>query len=549
MASERQDWHVRYPELFDREKRLLFGLGYQLDTTALASGLVHFIGRSMTDPRRTIVIRYPEGYPSFAPTVLSPLDNVPPLVRHHSVPDGNLCCFGFGKERWRADKTGLDAVQEAEALIAEYGGTVPIPEDDVVPEPRISAHNLHTADAAAILIPEPFGDMGIEVLRRYTDATLIVTKEQNSYRGVLSELKVGVQNVRASLPLLEHLQWMSKGQRRNVLFRVLDDSPPLFESFTDMKKWLSAAGLARALAPKGETWVLLVFPDEGRTRHEERPAWLGLLVTNGASGHTIRCYTVTGDDRLMRTPFGKALSNRRVVVVGCGSLGSFVAVALAQEGVGYLALVDSDIHEPGNSVRHQVGIPSFGQSKAEALAKRIHSLIPSCRVRCILQSVGHLERHGNDFYEAFGPADMIIDTTGSHATTHYLNRLCVELARPLLVVSVTNGAWSGEVFRYSPGQSGCWLCWYGSFGSVPPPGAPQEDLIFAPGCSQLTFVGGVADIMTVAGLAVRMSTEYLTRGYVSGRDYVRWIGRVSEDGWGPSVTCHDVPKQDGCICG
>ena len=47
----------------------------------------------------------------------------------------------------------------------------------------------------------------------------------------------------------------------------------------------------------------------------------------------------------------EALAGRKVALVGCGSLGSKVAVMLARSGVGKFLLVDDDLFFPDNLVR------------------------------------------------------------------------------------------------------------------------------------------------------------------------------------------------------
>lgn len=50
------------------------------------------------------------------------------------------------------------------------------------------------------------------------------------------------------------------------------------------------------------------------------------------------------------------MRDKNVIILGCGSVGSLVAVQLAKSGVGNFLLVDNDIVEYHNLCRHQCGI-------------------------------------------------------------------------------------------------------------------------------------------------------------------------------------------------
>ncbi|QEY13281.1 ThiF family adenylyltransferase [Cellvibrio sp. KY-YJ-3] len=75
-------------------------------------------------------------------------------------------------------------------------------------------------------------------------------------------------------------------------------------------------------------------------------------------------------------PHHKLVQQAHILVLGCGSLGSQVAIRLAQAGVGNLTLVDPELLVPANVGRHALGIDSVNKSKAHELAKHIRSRFP-----------------------------------------------------------------------------------------------------------------------------------------------------------------------------
>ena len=72
---------------------------------------------------------------------------------------------------------------------------------------------------------------------------------------------------------------------------------------------------------------------------------------------------------------------KRVLLLGCGSLGAPVAELLARAGIGHLTVVDMELFEPENTARHILGFSSVNQSKALELAARLRREIPGISVK------------------------------------------------------------------------------------------------------------------------------------------------------------------------
>jgi hypothetical protein len=74
--------------------------------------------------------------------------------------------------------------------------------------------------------------------------------------------------------------------------------------------------------------------------------------------------------RLIRRSHGKNfpdISNFRIAIVGCGSLGSFLADSLSRSGIQRFLLCDDELLEVGNVGRHVASVPLAGQWKTFAL--------------------------------------------------------------------------------------------------------------------------------------------------------------------------------------
>ncbi len=104
-----------------------------------------------------------------------------------------------------------------------------------------------------------------------------------------------------------------------------------------------------------------------------------MLLVNRANSAPIARYVMERFDPsyLIERGGGNAtLLDKRVLVVGCGSVGSHVAMSLVSSGVGTLRLVDLQVLANANVHRHVLGVNAVGKKKAEALAAHILERFP-----------------------------------------------------------------------------------------------------------------------------------------------------------------------------
>jgi hypothetical protein len=73
--------------------------------------------------------------------------------------------------------------------------------------------------------------------------------------------------------------------------------------------------------------------------------------------------------------------SKRVLLIGCGSLGSPLAGFIARAGVGHLDIVDSQLMGTENTSRHELGVLDAGFSKAVTLASRLMKDVPGLTAR------------------------------------------------------------------------------------------------------------------------------------------------------------------------
>ncbi|MFC1459534.1 ThiF family adenylyltransferase [Microvirga arabica] len=124
-------------------------------------------------------------------------------------------------------------------------------------------------------------------------------------------------------------------------------------------------------------------------------------------------------------PRSDRLLGATATVIGCGSVGAPVAIALAQAGVGTINLVDPEKLEWANVGRHPLGATSVGDNKATELSIRIRSEFPHLTVRAFDELAQSLLVQDSDLLRA----DVVIAATGSWAAEASLNDWHVKTGR------------------------------------------------------------------------------------------------------------------------
>jgi len=103
------------------------------------------------------------------------------------------------------------------------------------------------------------------------------------------------------------------------------------------------------------------------------------------------------------------LTSRRVLLIGCGALGSTLAEMLVRGGLRELTLVDGQTLTVGNLVRHVLTSASVGLNKAEELATRLNRASPQADVYAITRTFEDLPEQDLNRVQA---TDLVIDCTG-----------------------------------------------------------------------------------------------------------------------------------------
>jgi adenylyltransferase/sulfurtransferase len=154
-------------------------------------------------------------------------------------------------------------------------------------------------------------------------------------------------------------------------------------------------------------------------------------------------------------PDGQAkLAAARVAVVGCGALGSVVAMTLARAGVGFLRLVDRDIPELSNLPRQVLfdeADVAAGLPKAVAAAGRLATINSQIAIEPVVADLS-----AANAADLLGGCDVIVDGSDNFEARFLVN----EVACRRRVPWVHGGAIGaeGRVLAIVPGRTACLRC-------------------------------------------------------------------------------------------
>ena len=171
----------------------------------------------------------------------------------------------------------------------------------------------------------------------------------------------------------------------------------------------------------------------------------------------------------------------KVLLVGCGALGSNIANTMTRAGVGRLTIVDRDFLELNNLQRQVVFDEDDVASslpKAVAAANKLRKVNSQVEIVPVVADVnpGNVEQFVRE-------ADLVLDGTDNFETRYLINDACVKLRKPWIYGGVL--ASYGVSMTIVPHETPCLRC---IFTESPPPGT-------TPTCDTAGIIASVASVI------------------------------------------------------
>ena len=162
------------------------------------------------------------------------------------------------------------------------------------------------------------------------------------------------------------------------------------------------------------------------------------------------------DYQYLNERIGNAIFKDRIVIVGAGSLGSYIATELIYAGYRDITIVDDDVYEYENTFRYAANYFGNGLPKVELLKFELESIHPEIRITAIKEYLSINNFNTNNLLSS----DAIIFTVGSSDVQLKLNKyLCQrKVSIPVYYAWLEPDGKTSHVVAIRDYHQGCFEC-------------------------------------------------------------------------------------------
>lgn len=598
-----QPWWLAFPGRVEHEYACLdaAGVQYVQDEEAAQRGVLQLLISQIGEQDVDLILTFPDLYPFFRPAVR--MADPAGTFQHHRQPfSGDLCLIGRDTALWSASDTAawlltdqLPKTVRLGRLTTEQAKDADLSGEDAQAEPFAEYYTCFAGEAMLLVDSSWRLPVDVDSGEITVGLSSVAPAVENGTLGAVFGVTADDGRQLAALDGVHPARFphvvQGRWQRLDAPVQ-LDDAESIWAHVRGLRPDFPEA--PRQPMPPGQPQGVtvsitgLVFPQE-RSQRLDGDGWLFLVRVRrpgpanqphnnkkgrrlAPTGPTVTTALVRAgyagrDDLTGRMPELNGAADRHVLLLGLGAVGSSIAEHLARAGVGRLTLIDRDIVEPGNLVRHAAELRHVGWTKAKAVADVSHAAGLYTEVVLHQLSIGgvrsHLPPEGFDdrtqqdaLADLINAADVVIDATAEKAVGHVLAWLCAKRGKPLVVASATNGGWGGRVTSFLPHtEQGCWSCLEHSLhdGVIPAaPAAPETVGVQPVGCAEPTFTGTGFDLTEVSLHAVRVAIGVLqtdvSDGYPAQQHPVHLLALRNSAGRAlpPTWTGHPLPVHPEC---
>jgi len=220
------------------------------------------------------------------------------------------------------------------------------------------------------------------------------------------------------------------------------------------------------------------------------------------------------------------LKSARVLVAGCGGLGSNTANLLCRAGVGFLRIVDRDLIELSNLQRQFLfdeHDARKGTPKAIAAARHLAEINSGAKVEPVVSDIG-----SGNILDLLDDIDLVLDGLDNLETRYLLNDACASLNVPWVYASCISATVMARLIV--PGTTACLRCLHRD---LPAPGSVRT-------CDTSGIIGPAA--LAAASIQTAIALRFLTANAPPESDLV--VG----DLWEMTLDRIPVSRDPKCPC-
>lgn len=452
-----------------------------------------------------LTLDFPEFFPDVVPSVVS--REKERLSGHQYGPSGELC-LEYRSDNWMPEITGAMMIESAHRLLSSEQETG---------EPALSDHRVLPAQRAR-------NSKFRFLYSRAVWAGLLSVEEGHAVDAELQEHHLaGVYAAQlARMGPTEEPIWQETNRRgygatslKAKVVRLPEGAAVKCRAVDELVALLEQFGLGELASD------LVQEPSEIEVILFDGQSIQALMMLGQAGAKTLINYDLVFAERdgARLDPAYVNLGSAKVAIVGCGSLGSKVAVQLARVGVGKFVLVDGDILAVGNLVRNELDWRAVGMHKSQALAARVNEVNADCEVLTRTTVLGGQESGGStaNTMEYIADCDLIIDATADPAVFNLCSAIARRAKKSLCWAQVFGGGAGGIVVRLRPDIDPTPLetrrrieAWYATQG-VEWPDEPAAQPYAGGGESGVPLIADDADVTVIAAHLSRFATDLLAR--------------------------------------
>ncbi|MCW6537651.1 ThiF family adenylyltransferase [Sphingomonas lycopersici] len=496
----------------------LVGVEMRLVGTQLAFDCDIEIG----ERRIPLTLVYPDFFPDAAPSILARDREL--LSGHQYGPSGELC-LEHRPDNWTRDVTGAMMIESAHRLLSS---------EDETGQPAPADHRVTRAQRM-----------------RHSAFRFLFSRDTLSGLGLLAEGEVAEGEMQEQDVAGTYVAQLSRiGPADGPLWREAKKRGGDVRSFRAVVVRVPA-GVGRASQNLDELKALLWAHGHSAlaTDLKDGSDLVGVLLFDGKRIHVPMVFGEPGARKLINydaifaepngirlDPAYERLKASKVAIVGCGSVGSKVAVQLARSGVGSFVLIDGDVLSAGNLVRNELDWRSVGVHKAPALGARLKEVNADCTFTARTNPLGGQESGAMAAatMAAIETCDLIVDATADPGVFNLCSAIARRAEKPMCWGQVFAGGGGGIVVRLRPGIDPAPLTarqrievWYAQQGvDWPEDGSakPYEDA----GADGAPLIADDADVGVIASHLSRFAIDLLARPGATVFPYPAYVIGLSD---------------------
>ncbi|WP_078393411.1 ThiF family adenylyltransferase [Shouchella patagoniensis] len=384
-------------------------------------------------------LTYPPFFPS-TPPIVTPMEDGAHWSTHQ-YENGSLC-LEWGPDNWYPSVTGANMLESAYRLIYKENPLGETVEKNLVISRHFLTEGQNLRNKAFRLYVEPEFLNLISNLQDYymgnIKFTFVFGNEDTAILHVLElEHKEGKAWKNTSLPE----DFKSNYELTGVLLKSTLSSTEI-RNMKTITQWKQHYDL-EVVTSLSDT-ILIIAMDNENNPH---------VLMNGTNKEKLFSIPLVTEEPKGRLPNHLVgLNEKRIGIVGLGSLGSKIALSLARTGARKFYLVDDDVFLPGNMIRHTLDWKSVASHKVDAVKNQLMNISTGVNVAVSKINLSGQEATTslNTVLSKLGNCDLIIDATANPRAFNFLSAVRTTYEKPMVWGEVFAGGIGGLIARSRP---------------------------------------------------------------------------------------------------